>query len=118
MRFAMLIVTGLLCVGMSLAVAQEGTVKKLVGSWIVTKGNAPPNAVLTFSKDGKLVMSVDLQGKELKLEGTYTLKDNAITSKLSFNGKEMVEVHKIKKLTETELHTEDEKGMVDEFKKK
>jgi uncharacterized protein (TIGR03066 family) len=118
MRFAMLIVTGMLCVGLSLAVAQEGTAKKLVGSWIVTKGNAPPNAVLTFTKDGKMALTADLQGKELRLEGTYTLKDNEITSRLNFAGKEMVEVHKIKKLTETELHTEDEKGAVDEFKKK
>ena len=32
--------------------------------------------------------------------------------------KESVEVHKIKKLTDTDLHTEDKDGKIDEFKKK
>ena len=118
MRRVMIAVTGLLCLCLSMAVAQDATSKKLVGSWTMVKGDGPPGMMLTFTADGKLIMSADLKGKELKIEGTYTVKDNTITSKLSFGGKEVSEDHKIKKLTDTELQTEDKKGTVDEFKKK
>jgi uncharacterized protein (TIGR03066 family) len=118
MRNGMMIVTGILCIGLSLATAQESTATKLVGTWVAAKGSLPPNSTLTFSKDGKIVLEIAVPGKEIKMAGTYTVKDNAISSRLTFEGKEMAEVHKIKRLTETELHTEDEKGMIDEFKKK
>ena len=123
MRRGMMIVTGILCVGLSLAAAQDGTAAKLVGTWeIMTKGGLPPGSTLTFSTDGKVVLTFDHEGKTAKAEGTYTLKDNTLSSKMSFNDKgvvkESVEVHKIKKLTDTDLHTEDKDGKIDEFKKK
>jgi uncharacterized protein (TIGR03066 family) len=112
------IVTVVACVGLSVAAAQDGTTTKLVGTWIAAKGSLPPNSTLTFSKDGKVVLEIAVPGKEIKIAGTYTVKDNAISSRLTFEGKEMAEVHKIKRLTDTDLHTEDEKGAIDEFKKK
>jgi uncharacterized protein (TIGR03066 family) len=123
MRPGMMIVTGILCVGLSFASAQEGTVAKLVGTWeIMTKGGLPPGSTLTFSKDGKIVLMFDHEGKPTKAEGSYTAKDNTISTKMSFEEKgvvkESVEVHKIKKLTDTDLHTEDKDGKIDEFKKK
>ncbi len=123
MRRGMMIVTGVLCVALSLAAAQEGTAAKLVGTWeIITKGGLPPGSTLTFSKDGKLLLMFDHDGKTTKAEGTYAVKDNTISSKMSFNDmgivKESIEVHKIKKLTDAELHTEDKNGKIDEFKKK
>jgi uncharacterized protein (TIGR03066 family) len=119
----MMIVIGILCVGFSLAAAQEGPAAKLIGTWeIVTKGGLPPGSTLTFSKDAKVVLTFDHEGKTTKAEGTFTLKDNTITSKMSFNDKgivkESIEVHKIKKLTDTDLHTVDKDGKIDEFKKK
>jgi len=119
----MMIVTGILCVGLSLAAAQEGTVAKLIGTWeITTKGGLPPGSTLTFSKDGKVVLTFDHEGKSTKAEGAYAVKDNTISTKMSFDDKgvvkESVEVHKIKKLTDTDLHTEDKDGKIDEFKKK
>ena len=116
MRRGMLVI-GILCVGLSFAAAQDGPAAKLVGTWEVTKSDLPVGSKLMFAKDGKLLLTVNLPGNEQKLDGTYTVKDNAITSKLNFGGKEIVEVHKIKRLTDTELHTEDKDGKIDEFKK-
>ena len=43
MRRGMMIVTGILCVGLSLAAAQEGSAAKLLGTWeIMTKGACRP----------------------------------------------------------------------------
>jgi uncharacterized protein (TIGR03066 family) len=117
-KFAMAALTMAMVTGLSLTMAQEATAKKLVGTWVFVKGDAPPGMTLTFTGDGKLTMTAEFGGKEFKVEGTYEVKDNALHSKLSDGKKEVTEVHKIKKLTDTELHTEDPKGKVDEFKKK
>jgi uncharacterized protein (TIGR03066 family) len=108
----------LLAIGMSVAIGQEETTKKLIGTWVLVKGDGPPGANVEFAKDGKMTLRADLGGKEFKIEGTYTVKDEAITSRLSFAGKEKTEVSKIKKLTATELHIEDAKGQLEEYKKK
>ena len=73
---------------------------------------------LTFTKDGKLTVDDGRLGQGRELDGTYTLKNNAISSRLVHEGKTIVEVHKIKRLNDTELHTEDKDGSIDEFKKK
>jgi uncharacterized protein (TIGR03066 family) len=116
MRRGMLVI-GVLCVGLSFAAAQIGPPAKLIGSWEAVTGGLPMGSTLTFAKDGKALLTLKLKGNQQKIEGTYTLKDNAISTKMSFAGKESVEVHKIKKLTDTELHTEDKDGKIDEFKK-
>ncbi len=127
MRIGIVALTSLAVVGLSLAVAQEETAKKIVGTWVHVKGDAPPGMTLTFSADGKLTMAAEFKGKDpsgkekvqqFKVDGTYEVKDNAIHSKLVNGKKEVSEVHKIKKLTDTELQTEDPKGHLDEFKKK
>jgi uncharacterized protein (TIGR03066 family) len=46
---------------------------KLVGKWEVTKsgGDTPVGAVVDFQKDGKMAAAVNLDGKDVKLTGTY-----------------------------------------------
>jgi uncharacterized protein (TIGR03066 family) len=117
MRFALLIGIGLCFLGSALAVAQDAAATKLVGTWFLTKGKAP-NLTLTFTKDGKLAVTTEVSGKTVKSDGTYTLKNNELSSRLVHEGQTLVEVHKIKRLTDTELHTEDKDGLIDEFKKK
>jgi uncharacterized protein (TIGR03066 family) len=92
---------------------------KLVGTWVVTKSEeAPPEATVEFTKDGKLILSAKVDGKDMKMEGTYTVEGDKITTVTKAGGKEMKETFTITKLTNTELVTKDERGKIDEFKRK
>jgi len=92
--------------------------EKILGSWEVTKSGSgiPPGSIFEFTKDGKLKITVKADGKEVTVEGTYSVEGDTITS--AGPKGEKADKNKIKKLTATELVTEDEKGKVDEFKKK
>jgi len=91
---------------------------KVIGIWEVTKSGSgiPPGATFEFTKDGKLKVTIKADGKEVTVEGTYKVEGDTITS--AGPKGEKPDKNKIKKLTDTELVTEDEKGKVDEFKKK
>jgi uncharacterized protein (TIGR03066 family) len=90
--------------------------KLLVGKWTADEPDKRDKMFLEFTKDGKLIMSLDFgQGKEFKIDGTYKLVGNKITSKLSFMGQEKSETHVVNALTATKLVTTDEKGMKDTF---
>ncbi len=105
-----------LIAGNSEAQKKEMTNKeKIVGRWETTKATTvPKGAVLEFTKDGKLKITASVNGKEISLEGTYAIDGDKINTVGPKGEKESM---KIKKLTETELAVEDEKGKVDEFKK-
>jgi uncharacterized protein (TIGR03066 family) len=90
--------------------------KLLVGKWTADEADKKDKMFLEFTKDGKLIMSLDFgAGKEFKIDGTYKLAGNKITSKLSFMGQEKSETHTVNTLTATRLVTTDEKGMKDTF---
>jgi uncharacterized protein (TIGR03066 family) len=90
--------------------------EKLVGMWEVTKSaDTPPGALLEFTKDGKMKMKVKIQDKEIAAEGTYSVDGDKINT---VGPKGEKETAKIKKLTDTELTIEDEKGKLEEYKKK
>jgi uncharacterized protein (TIGR03066 family) len=98
--------------------AGSDTAKKLVGVWEITNNKeAPPGATVEFTRDGKMKVRAKVGEKELKIDGTYELKDDAIVSKLSVGGKTKTESNKIRKLTEKELVIVDEKGKVEEYKR-
>jgi uncharacterized protein (TIGR03066 family) len=92
--------------------------EKLIGIWEVTKPGSgiPMGATFELTKDGKLKVTIKVEGKEVTVEGTYKVEGDTVT----FAGPkgEKPDKYKIKKLTDTEFVTEDEKGKVDEFKKK
>jgi uncharacterized protein (TIGR03066 family) len=93
--------------------------EKIVAVWVVTKSaDAPPGATIEFTKDGKINVTMSMNGKEMKAEGSYTVEEDKINTVLKQGAKEEKETLKIKKLTDTELITEDEKGKTDEYKKK
>lgn len=111
---AVVLVLGLTVIG----AAGTDSAKKLVGKWEVTKSeDAPPGAIVEFTKDGKMRLLFKVKDKEIKVEGTYKVKDNMVTSILTFNGKEKTDTAKINKLTDTVLVVEDDKGKVDEYKR-
>ncbi len=55
--------------------AKADDAAKLVGKWEVTKstGDTPVGAIVEFQKAGKMAVAVTLDGKDLKLTGTYKL---------------------------------------------
>jgi uncharacterized protein (TIGR03066 family) len=102
--------------GRSAAQKKELTNKeKIVGIWEITKSaEAPAGSTVEFTKDGKLKFTINLNNKQASAEGTYTVDGDSINAIGPKGEKETI---KIKKLTDTELITEDAKGKVDEFKR-
>jgi uncharacterized protein (TIGR03066 family) len=63
---------------------------KLLGAWELTKveGQATaPHWRVEFLKGGKLRMTAQKRGEELKLEGTYALKKDRLTLTVQVDGK-------------------------------
>jgi uncharacterized protein (TIGR03066 family) len=89
--------------------------KKLVGKW--TPADKKENITIEFTKDGKLLLSVDIAGKVEKLDGTYKLDGNKLTIALKFMDKEMKEEVTVSKLTDDEMETTDSKGKKETLKK-
>jgi uncharacterized protein (TIGR03066 family) len=118
---------GLLAIGLIAGVRAADEKKadiskdKLVGTWEVTKadeGGPPAGTTLVFDKDGKMKITHKQDGKEVTDEGTYTLADDALTVTVKQGDKENKHKVTIKKLTDTEMVAENEKGMKIECKKK
>ncbi len=81
--------------------AGTDTAKKLVGTWEVTKENGKPpkeKVVLEYTADGKYSLGSQ--------KGTYAVKGDSVTRTFKVGDDEVVSTERIKKLTETELHTE------------
>jgi uncharacterized protein (TIGR03066 family) len=119
MNFCRFALAGVLVLGLTvIGVAGTDTAKKLIGKWEVTKSeDAPPGATLEFTEDGKLHMRAKVNDKEVKVDGTYKVKDKMVIATYTINGKTKSEPGTIKKLTEKVLVIEDEKGKLDEYKR-
>jgi uncharacterized protein (TIGR03066 family) len=95
--------------------------EKILGTWQLTKSESggPLGATLEFTKDGKIKLSATLDGKAINLEGTYAVDGDKLTVTWKVTGdKDLKDTETITKLTETELVTKDDKGKIEEFKKK
>jgi uncharacterized protein (TIGR03066 family) len=98
---------------------EKSNAEKIIGTWEVVKSEeAPPGAIMEFTKDGKMKMTAKIMGKEQTMEATYKVDGDKITVTMKAGGKEKTETATIKTLTDTKLVTEDEKKKIDEFKKK
>lgn len=79
--------------------------KKLVGKWQPKEQKADDTTkiVLEFTKDGKLDLSLDFNGMRSKLNYSYKLDGNKLTTVGEKDGKEDKDTSTITKLTDTEL---------------
>src|SRR5262245_59429231 len=123
MRWNASLLGGILLAGMTLAAGDNDadTTKKLLGVWQITKSESlPPGALATaeFTKNGAIKLHAVLGEKLLAANGTYKVKGNTVVTIIDYGGKSRTETSKIKKLTEDVLILEDEKGRVDEYKRK
>jgi len=95
--------------------------EKLVGTWEVVKaeqGALPVGSVVDFGKDGKAKVTHKHDGKESTAEGTYAVEGDKLTVTLKHGEKESRHVITIKKLTDTEFISANEKDKTAEFKRK
>jgi uncharacterized protein (TIGR03066 family) len=95
--------------------------EKILGTWEVTKSeDSPAGTLVEFAKGGKLKVTVKVPGGGTETaEAAYAIDGDKITVTLKGpDGKEMKETAVITKLTDTEMATKDDKGKIDEFKRK
>ena len=120
MKFRSLIAAGVFSLSVALlagdAQAGDDNAKKIIGSWERKMKEATVS--LEFTKDGKLTVSMEFDGKTLKAAGTYKIKGDDISVVLDFGGKEKKDSGKIKKLTATEFHLDKGDGKVEEYTRK
>lgn len=93
---------------------------KIVGKWTVakTEGDVPKGTVVEFTKDGKLSVSIEENGKKLTIGGTYKIVGDKLKVKVVINDKELPEDEDtIKSLSDTELVTIDKEKKESVFKK-
>lgn len=116
----------LLGVGMVLALAFGTTAtaadekfdsKKLVGKWEPAKPKKGEAMVMEFTKDGKLTVTGEMNGKEVKIEGTYKLDGDKLSFALKFMDIEIKETVTLTKLTDEEMAGKDKDGKEESFKK-
>ena len=112
----------LLFVGAGRSAADKVDAGKLVGKWELTKSSdesAPKGAMVEFTKDNKVTITFDANGKEVKLEGTYKVDGEKLTVKLPLpGGKDNEDTDTIKMLTDEKLVLIDKDKKENEFTKK
>ena len=129
LRFALLGVL-VLVIGSAASAREEKTKidkSKLIGTWTLVKTNSkntPPEGAdikVEFTKDGKLNLSIKVEEKSVKINGTYTIKGDQMTTVMKGpGGKEKKETVTITELTAKKFVTsedEDGKKVTTEFKK-
>lgn len=113
MKTMALVCAGLLTLA-PLAIGQDKAA--LGGEWTVAKSEeAPPGTKFEFKPDNTLKVTFKVDGKPRELGGTYTLSGATLTMKLSYDGKERVDVRTVKKLTTKTMTLEDKNKKVEEL---
>jgi len=92
-------------------------VKDLIGTWEIVKsdGDAPKGATIEFLKEGKLKVTVEVEGKKESVDGTYKLDGEKLEVKI---GKDEAETVTVKELTKDKLVVVDKDKKTTELKKK
>jgi len=95
--------------------------KLIVGKWEVAKadeGTVPKGTVIEFTKDGKVKLTGKKDGEDFMFEATYKMDGNKFTVTSKQDDKERTQTITIKKISDTELTTENAEGKTVELKKK
>jgi uncharacterized protein (TIGR03066 family) len=121
MRALKLLATGLflVCLVVGVRAEEKDNKEKILGTWVQDKtdvGNYPVGSVFVFAKDGKVKLTIKKPKDEESADGTYSVEGDKLVVKLG--DKEKKHTIKLKKLTETEMVWEAEKGKLVELKRK
>jgi uncharacterized protein (TIGR03066 family) len=123
-RFVCLLGIGIILTGsVRAAPAPKSNQTMILGVWEVIKSDdgTPPMTTIEFTRDGKLKVKTKVGDQTLTMEGTYKLEGDKLTVTLMTpdeKEKEVTDTVTITKLTDKDLITKDQKGKVDQFKKK
>jgi uncharacterized protein (TIGR03066 family) len=118
-KFSAFALVVFMCVAVRSAAADDDNAKKIVGTWEVTKGaELSLGDVVEFTKDGKVIATVVVNKKEVKVEGTYKVEKDKLITKTVTNGKEIEDIDEIVKLTDDAMELRDKDKKVTTFKKK
>jgi uncharacterized protein (TIGR03066 family) len=94
---------------------------KLVGKWELTKStdpNAPKGATVEFTKDNKVTVVIEFNGKKTELAGTYKVDGDKLTVKMKTpDGKEEEDTDTIKELSDDKMVLIDKEKKETEFAK-
>jgi uncharacterized protein (TIGR03066 family) len=98
-----------LLVPAGLCSAVDDNATAIVGKWEITSAENKEmiGAVIEFTKDGKFITNAKVGGKELKLEGTYKVEKDKLTTKLKMGDQVYENTDTISKLTDDALETID-----------
>jgi uncharacterized protein (TIGR03066 family) len=94
---------------------------KIVGVWELQAKGIPTAPTMEFTKDGKILMTVKMADREIKVEGTYKVDGDKLMTALKppmGGANEFKQTLTVTKLTDNELDVKDDKGMVTHFTKK
>lgn len=103
------------------SVRADDNAKLIVGKWTVEKadeGTVEKGATVEFTADGKCKAVHKVGDQEMTAEGTYKVDGDKLTMSMKFGDMERKIDITIKKLTKTELHTENSEGKKVELTKK
>lgn len=91
---------------------------KLVGKWKVIKAEGvPPGTIVEFTKDGKMKISIEMDGMKLDLDGTYKVEGDKLHTAMKLGDKEEKDIDTIKTLTADKLSIIDKEGKAADLEK-
>ena len=92
---------------------------KLTATWKLIKADedAPKGATVEFTNDGKLIVQYEMDGKQEKLEGTYTLEGKKLITAVKKGDNEDKDTLTIITLTDNKLVIENKNAKKFEFEK-
>lgn len=100
---------------------KDDNAKLAVGKWEITKtheGGPPVGGLIEMTKDGKLKVASDGEGKTVVMEGTYKVDGKKLLVTLKFGDKENKIELTIDKLDDTIFNTSSKEGKVELKRKK
>jgi uncharacterized protein (TIGR03066 family) len=106
----MVLVCGLVVLTGGMTAADDNLATKLLGKWELKQASAKSRILIEFVKDGKMSMTVEDSGKSKTAEGVYKLEGDKLTIALKTGAKDDTQRLTVKKVTDAELVTVDEKG--------
>jgi uncharacterized protein (TIGR03066 family) len=93
------------------------TEAKILGTWEITKASEEMlvGATVTFAKEGKLSITLKINGEEKKIDGKWELKDGKLITEAESG---TADTDTFKKFTDDSMELENKDGQITHLKKK
>jgi uncharacterized protein (TIGR03066 family) len=110
----------LLLVPTGFGLAADDNAAKIVGKWEITKADDKNlmGAAVEFTKDGKLIIKMKIDDKDVTLDGTYKVEKDQLLTKIKVEDQVNEDTDTITKLTDDALELIDKEKKVTVLKRK